>query len=197
MPTTTIDRQAARHDRTREQIVAAAWELAGRDGIASLSLRDLGAAVGMRAPSLYSYFDGKDAIYDAMFADGYRQLDAAMDAIGDELAGCDRAAALTVATRAYLEFCAADLARYQLMFTRAIPGWEPGPEAYAASVSSYQRMAEWMARLGIAQRALDLWTGVTAGLAAQQAANDPGGDRWTRLAGDAVTMFLSHVEQDR
>ena len=32
------------------------------------------AAVGMRAPSLYSYFDSKHAIYDAMFGDSYRQL---------------------------------------------------------------------------------------------------------------------------
>ena len=33
-------------------------------------MRDLAAAVGMRAPSLYQYFDSKLAIYDAMFGQG-------------------------------------------------------------------------------------------------------------------------------
>ena len=41
-------------------------------------------------------------------------------------------------------------------------------------------------------RALDMFTGLTAGLAAQQNANDPGGTRWLRLADEAVEMFLQH-----
>ena len=28
----------------------------------------------MRTPSLYVYFDSKNSLYDAMFADGYRAL---------------------------------------------------------------------------------------------------------------------------
>ena len=39
----------------------------------------------------------------------------------------------------------------------------------------------------------DLWTAVVAGLASQQLANDPGGDRYLRLIDDAVTMFADHV----
>ena len=198
MPTATTDRRAARRERMREQIVEAAWKLARRDGIAQLSLRDLAAEVGMRAPSLYGYFDGKDAIYDAMFAEGYRQLDAALDtviaAVPDD---ADDAAQLTAATEAFLRFCSEDLARYQLLFTRVIPGWEPSPDAYGASVASFASMAAWLADHGIeGAEALDLWTAVTAGLAAQQTANDPGGDRYVRLAGSAVRMFLRHLEQD-
>jgi AcrR family transcriptional regulator len=45
-----------------------------RDGLAAVSLRDLGEAVGLRQPSLYVYFMSKLVLYDAMFADGYRQL---------------------------------------------------------------------------------------------------------------------------
>jgi len=43
----------------------------------------------MRAPSLYEYFDSKHAIYDAMFAQGYRQFAAAMVAV-DALSGEER-----------------------------------------------------------------------------------------------------------
>ena len=34
----------------------------------------------MRQPSLYEYFDSKHALYDAMFADGNRQLLERLDA---------------------------------------------------------------------------------------------------------------------
>ncbi len=50
------------------------------------------------------------------------------------------------------------------------------------------------ANVGVTSRhALDLWTGMTAGLVAQQLANDRGGDRWRRLLPDAVDMFLDHT----
>ena len=61
-------RRAVRRDR--REILDAAWELARSEGLVSFAMRDLGAAVGMRAQSLYAYFPSKNAIYDAMFADG-------------------------------------------------------------------------------------------------------------------------------
>ena len=39
-------------------------------------MRDLGAAVGMSAQSIYFYFGSKDEIHDVMFADGYRAASA-------------------------------------------------------------------------------------------------------------------------
>ena len=49
-------------------------EAGGEHGIAGVSLHALAREVGIRQPSLYGYFDSKDALYDAMFADGNRQL---------------------------------------------------------------------------------------------------------------------------
>src|SRR5271169_1351904 len=68
------DRRTERRAQKRADIVAKAWELARRDGLGGLSLHSLAAAVGLRQPSLYVYFDSKLAMYDALFADGYRQL---------------------------------------------------------------------------------------------------------------------------
>jgi AcrR family transcriptional regulator len=188
----TVDVRTRRRDATRSEILDAAWALAERDGLASLSLRDLAAAVGMRAPSLYTYFDSKAAIYDAMFAQGYRELEAATAELPVDPA--DVLGSITAHLEGFLAFCTASLPRYQLMFTRAVPGWEPGPDAYAVSLASYAHMAEQLERLGVeGPEALDLLTALTSGLAAQQLANDPTGDRWVRLAGDAAQMFLTHV----
>lgn len=191
MPTAT-DVRTRRREQTREEILAAAWRLADRDGIAGLSLRALAAEVGMRAPSLYTYYDRKAAIYDAMFAAGYRQLRASLDEVTVD--PDDPVGSLAGAVARFIDFCHASVPRYQLLFTRAVPGWEPSPEAYAVSVVAYARMAEQLAELGIDDpRALDLLSALTSGLASQQLANDPGGDRWRRLSREAAQMFLSHL----
>src|SRR5205807_2173954 len=71
---TTRDRRAERRESTRAEILEAAWELARTQGLAGLSLRDVARKIGMRPPSLYWYFDSKQAIYDEMFAQANRQL---------------------------------------------------------------------------------------------------------------------------
>ena len=74
VPAPPTDRRRERHLARRSAIVAEAWALARRDGLAAISLRDLADQVGLRQPSLYAYFDSKLALYDAMFADGNRQI---------------------------------------------------------------------------------------------------------------------------
>lgn len=161
------------------------------NGLAALSLRDIATTVGMRPPSLYSYFESKDAIYDAMYAQGCRQF--ADDQAATEIPS-EPLAALKTITRAFVEFCAADPARYQLLFQRTIPGFEPSAESFAIS---RECLAELAARLGDAglsdPGALDLFTALATGLADQQISNDPGGDRWIRLIDEAAEMFHTHI----
>lgn len=181
-----------RRQQTRAEILEAAWRLAERDGIAALSLRELAGEVGMRAPSLYTYFESKAAIYDAMFAQGYRELDAMKAVL--ELDPDDPVGTLERSIEAFVDFCGESLARFQLMFTRAVPGWEPSSDAYAVSVASYERSVAELAQLGIEEpRHFDLLTALLSGLASQQLANDPGGDRWRRLSREAAEMYVAHL----
>src|SRR5947207_183206 len=69
-----VDRRGRRREEKRAKMVAAAWDLARRDGLAGISLRDVADRVDLQQPSLYAYFDSKLALYDAMFVDGYRNL---------------------------------------------------------------------------------------------------------------------------
>ena len=74
------DRRAERREATRREILDAAWEIARRDGLSAVTLREVAASIGMRSPSLYSHFDSKNAIYDAMFAEAWGELAAVFDA---------------------------------------------------------------------------------------------------------------------
>ena len=184
------DRRAERYAATRREILDAAWDLVRANGLGALAMRDLGARVGMRAQSLYAYFPSKFAIYDAMFAESNRELLRRMHGLAATL---DPIEALRARTRLFLGFCVEDPGRYQLLFQRTIPGFEPSPEAYAPALDVLQTAREALLACGISDpQAIDMWTGVTGGLAAQQIANDPGGDRWTRLADEATDMFLAH-----
>lgn len=187
----TRDRRAERHAATRVEIVAAAWQLVRAEGLAGLSLRDLAGRVGMRPPSLYSYFGSKAEIYDAMFAEGYQQYLDAYDTLARPKAKRDR---FRVNLRFFVEFATADPARYQLLFQRTIPGFVPSPASMALAELAYQRtVVEPLAELGITDgRFADLVTAIGTGLSDQQISNDPGGDRWLRLVDAAADLLLSH-----
>jgi AcrR family transcriptional regulator len=184
------DRRAERYAATRKEILDAAWELVRADGLGSLAMRDLGARVGMRAQSLYAYFPSKFAIFDAMFAEGNRELLRRMTELaptGDPIDALRRQA------RMFLDFCVEDPVRYQLLFQRTIPGFQPSPESYAPAIEVLDHPRRALRACGITgARALDAWTAVTGGLAAQQNANEPGGDRWVRLEKDITDMFVAH-----
>src|SRR5688572_26349277 len=118
---TLSDTRAIRHEATRERILKAAWRLARRHGIAGLSLREVAKAVGMRAPSLYSYFGSKFDLYDAMFAQANAEL---LEAMRDVPSTGDFAVYLTDVAHRFIDFCASDPARHQLLFQPAIPGFQ-------------------------------------------------------------------------
>lgn len=180
-----------RRAAARQEILHACWELASEHGLSGFTLRQVAAAVGVRAPSLYSYFPAKNAMFDAMFRTAAEDFAATMSAVPALTNARDR---LRAAGRAYLGFCIADPVRHQLLFQRTLPGFEPTTDAYAPAVEAYEHMRTALAEIGItATKHLDLWTALLSGMAAQQLANDPGGRRWTRLVNDSADMFLAHV----
>jgi AcrR family transcriptional regulator len=188
------DRRSERREATRKEILAEAWTLAREQGLAGLSLRDLAQRVGMRAPSLYSYFDSKMAIYDAMFAEGNAEFLARIEGLR-QLDGPDQ---LRRGAEEFVRFCVEDPTRYQLLFQRTIPDFEPSAESYALARQALEAASEQLTRLGIDEpAALDLWTALMTGLVDQQLSNDPGGDRWTRLVPRAVEMFEHHQRRKR
>lgn len=187
--------RAARRESARRAIVVAAWKAVREEGLAGLSLRDLAGRAGITTPTIYNYFTSKNDIYDAMFEEAATAFEAVSAA---PRVSADPPRVLLEGLRRFVEFCTVDVARYQLLFQSAIPGFQPSPSAYAPAVRALDATRALLALNNITdQRHLDMWTALTTGLVSQQIANDPGGDRWVRLAEEAVSMFLAHCESTK
>ena len=189
------DRRRVRHEATKQEIVDVAWKMVRADGLNSLSLRALANAVDMEPQSLYTYFASKHAVYDRLFADANEELLRRLEQIeGNE----DPSELLRVIARLFIMFAVEDHARYELLFLRTIPGFEPSPDSYAGAVQVFTQGRSILRAAGLSSDAdFDLWTALVAGLASQQLANDPGGDRYVSLVDNAVAMFAAHVFDQR
>jgi AcrR family transcriptional regulator len=188
------DRKTERREATRREILEAAWDAAHETSLASLTLRDIAARVGMQQPSLYSHFVSKNAIYDAMFEQAWRTfLDQFRGAV-DDLPTEPRARLSAIAEH-YFDFAVADLARHQLMDVSVISGFHPSPQAYAPAVEAYGLMQQELRGLGItSDEDADLFTALIGGLVSQQLANDPDGQRWRRLIPRVMSMFADDLD---
>jgi AcrR family transcriptional regulator len=180
----------ARRRSARDVILAAAWALARQQGLACWSLRDLARRAGISTPTVYAYFDSKNAIHDAMFGEAAAQF---ADRMAEPFDREDPRALLVAAARRLAQFCLSDLPRYQLLFQRTLPGFDPSPASYAPALRALDGLRGLLALNGITDpRHVDLWTALFTGLVSQQVANDPEGERWFRLIEESTDMFLGH-----
>ena len=190
------DRRQLRHDAKLATIVEEAWSLARRDGLAAISLRELAERVDLRQPSLYAYFDSKLGLYDAMYADGLRQL---LEMAAEHPPSDDPREALIEFVELCIRFSSEDVVRHQMVFQRVIPGFKPSPESRELLFRFRTIAAERLAGVGVGRGGDgslgDIFTGIVSGFTEQQVTIDPGGDRWLRLARPVMEMFLAGIDR--
>ncbi|MEV0295147.1 TetR/AcrR family transcriptional regulator [Nocardia sp. NPDC050710] len=102
--------RAERHQR----IIDTARELAETQGWEAVTVRRLAERIEYSQPVLYSHFASKAAIVAAVAEQGFVDLTAQLRAAAS--AATTPAQALEQVTRAYLDFAAANPARYDAMF---------------------------------------------------------------------------------
>jgi len=186
-----VGKVAQRREAKIASIVATAWKLASEQGIGGLSLHDLASEVGMRQPSLYEYFDSKLALYDAMFADGNRQLLDRLDAVTWPR---DPRAALKKYLNTFMAFALEDPARSELLFQRHVPNFVPSSESYLLAEEVLARFGKFMIEADVTDQSdIDCIVAVTAGIMEAQLSNDPGGNRWTRHLNRLVDLLVDDV----
>jgi AcrR family transcriptional regulator len=192
-PAASPDRRGRRHAAKRARIIREAWSLVRRDGLAGISLRDLAERVDLQQPSLYAYFESKLGLYDLMFEDGQRQL---LNRCLAREPLADAREELVAIVEDLVRFSSEDTVRHQLLFQRTIPGFEPSDAAMEPANEFVVLMAERLSAAGVdGQSEVDLLSAMVAGLAHQQVANDPGGERYLVLSRRVVTLLLADIDQ--
>ena len=177
-------------------------------GVGGLTVSEVARRTGMRGPSLYKYFPSLHALYDALFARGLAAELAAVRAEVEHHEG--GLARLRAGGRASVRWCVENPALAQLLHWRPVPGFEPSPETFAASVDDMRDVRGEFAeavRRGELSPAADsedatrLYTVVLSGLISQQLANQPhvpyAEGAFTRLTDEALELFFDHYRTRR
>jgi AcrR family transcriptional regulator len=197
-----LTRREQVREETIEKILSIAREEMKANGVAALSLGVIAKRLGMRTPSLYTYFDSKNAIYDALFRQGFLEFGRWMDerpyqdgTLRDNLES---------SMNTYMGFAQENPDLYQLMFQRPVPGFVPSEESMAVSLARLDmarsqfthiwESSEITAAIDF-EEARDLFIAFQHGLTELHLANNPelpvGQGRFGKLIPQAVQMILA------
>ena len=114
---TRVERRERERAERRQAIVTAARDLAEAEGWEAVTTRRLSDRIEYSQPVLYSHFENRDAIIEAVAVEGFSELAAAMHHAKSKARSPQ--AALRGTARAYIEFATANPALYEAMFTLA------------------------------------------------------------------------------
>ena len=120
----------ARARTSADAIVGAGRALLETGGLDAVTMQAVADAVGVRAPSLYKRFDGRQALIRAIAQDVASELDAV---VAPALAVDDPADAVRLVATRYRAFARRSPGAYQLLFTSLLPEANPSAEANAAA----------------------------------------------------------------
>lgn len=200
-----LDRRHLRRAETIEQVVDVAIQVMAEQGVAGLSLGEVARRIGIRPPSLYGYFASKNAIYDAVFARGWRGVTQTMETLPDPDETTDLRGYLLGSAELFVRWAVQHPVYTQLMGWRPVPGYEPSEEAYESAVASFDRGRAVIARLqclGLfddeftVDELMQMWTIVTSGVITQQLANAPQEPfeegTFTTMLPQVVEMYCAH-----
>jgi AcrR family transcriptional regulator len=192
MMTAAAVRAERRRDVVRAELVGVAWGLANEMGVAGVSLKNVAERMEIRPPSLYQYVPNLHGLFDLMFRAGWTELGAVIGRIDPKVVSAHET------YQALIDFCLASPARFQLMFQRPVPGFEPSAAAFGTSEQVYDAMKRLTIEYGITRQAdVDLVDSMLLGLVGNQIANDPGGSRYVSLAADALDRLVPTLRKVR
>jgi AcrR family transcriptional regulator len=124
-------------------LLDAASELLEREGPDALSIRRIAAGAGVAPMGVYNHFASKSGIIEALFIQGFIRLGEAMKTLA---ALTDPREALLEGGRRYRALALAHPMAYQLMFLRAVPGFEPSDHAKEVAAEAFEGLVAAVAR---------------------------------------------------
>jgi AcrR family transcriptional regulator len=187
----------------KDKILQAATTLLLEKGLAGMSVRAIANLAGVSTIGIYSHFQGKQGILDALYIEGYHYVGEAM--LTAVKIADPRAAAIEGA-RLYLEVAKSHEAIYRLIFGEVDFDYEPGEEARAAALEAFGYLVDIGARLlpasaSLAEKqsiALRIWALVHGYVSLQHhAVRDVVViDDWNRQALAAVVIMIDSMASE-
>lgn len=146
----------------RTKILNAASELFLEGGGDALSVRAISKRAGLSTIGIYSHFQGKQGILDALYIEGFNLVREAMDVIPEGRANKEQ---VLEACLGYLNVGEKYEAHYRLIFGESDAGYQPSTEAIAARDSAFSKLVRVAGSYlpedaSVTQRrqiALDIW----------------------------------------
>ncbi|MGB5324200.1 MAG: TetR family transcriptional regulator [Pseudomonadales bacterium] len=131
----------------KAKILAAASKLFLQGGSEALSVRAIARQAGVSTIGIYSHFDGKQGILDALYIEGFEMVSAVLD-VPTESTPALRAPlpALLRAASNYLELAKTHEAHYRLIFGDRQRDYQPSDEARRVGADAFARLTETVGR---------------------------------------------------
>ncbi len=193
------------YEATRARILEEARGIMREEGAGALTLHGLARRVGMKTPSLYTYFESKDAL-DAVFREGMQPL--LSRATLEEREGA-RLESIEAVVRDYLDFANEAPELYAMCFERPVPGFVPSEESMREALGLLEdsnRRVQALIDQGLIRNDLtveqvrDIILVVMQGLTSLRHANEPGAavdeGRFGPLVPHLVSMLSPHFGRD-
>jgi AcrR family transcriptional regulator len=124
---------------TKTKILDAASDLFLKGGIQALSVRAISKQAGLSTIGIYSHFQGKQGILDALYIEGFQMVADAMDVFDLEK---DPRKAVILATNRYLEIADQHEAHYRLIFGESNTSYSPSEEAQLVGAKAFARLTK-------------------------------------------------------
>ncbi len=124
-------------------LLTSAADILENEGPDGLSVRRIAAAANVAPMGVYNHFESKFGIVEALFIQGFERL-------GEALAGIseirDPYEAMREGGRRYRALALAHPMMYQVMFLRAVPGFEPSDHAAVVAAGAFDALVSAVRR---------------------------------------------------
>ena len=133
------------HGNLRRALLDEALATIRDEGVEGVTLREIGARVGVSRTALYRHFADKRALITAVATEGFRTLREQLVAAWEE--GGRGPAASRAMGVAYVRFAVANPSHYRVMFSRFIDPEPQEPELAAEAKGAFQALVDAVATL--------------------------------------------------
>src|SRR6187455_2928547 len=144
-PQTRVSVRPYHHGNLRRALLHEALTTIRKDGVEALTLREIGARLGVSRTALYRHFADKRALLAAVATEGFRTLRQQLIAAWED-GGRGRAAFEAMGV-AYIRFAVANPSHYRVMFGGFVDSPERDRDLAAEAGGAFQALVDALAAL--------------------------------------------------